>query len=146
MTPESATVAMSHLLKPQTERSYVVWTDGKPTTVLHNEKPQGAPLMCPAPHPFQYTVPISKYHTLAHVAVKKSQRRPSGEGNDDSGVKPTSPGRCVPLWSSVFNIIIDGRYNKVCCCKVKHAWYSYVFLELITRGRCVKSVRLRLCV
>ena len=39
----------------------------------------------------------------------------------------------VSLWSSVCNIMSDGRYYKMCYCKVMHAWYSYVFLELIAR-------------
>ena len=59
---------------------YVVWTDGKPVTVIRPNKSEvgSKPAGLKPNFQFQYKVPISKYSTLAHVAQKKSARGKNG--------------------------------------------------------------------
>ena len=65
----------------------VVWTDGKPRTVI-KAKPDDQPHA-----PFQYRIPLSKYSTLATVAQKRPTRHPY---DADRGIPSTLNPRYVP--------------------------------------------------
>ena len=72
-------VKMSRLLQPMVaasapkqESMMVVWTDGKPTTVIRNKPAESQPP--PQALPFQYKIPLSKYNTLTHAANSAKRR------------------------------------------------------------------------
>ena len=52
------------------ERMMVMWTDGKPTTVIKTKVQDDEDDMLP----FQYKIPLSKYNTLANAAQRPGQR------------------------------------------------------------------------
>ena len=85
---------MSRLLQPvsgqKQESMMVVWTDGKPTTVIRNKPAESQP---PQPLPFQYKIPLSKYNTLTQ-AGNSARRRSATEGSKtESGPEVIYPRR-----------------------------------------------------
>lgn len=104
---------MSRLIKPllspapKQESMMVVWTDGKPTTVIKAKTVEVEPKSLP----FQYKIPLSKYNTLTHAAHHSKRRstqsrEPEASRSENNGneIYPRKPG-CVFCASSALTAI-----------------------------------------